>query len=64
MSTSFGAPIELFSVDPLTGVQTELADTSITNLLAELPVLETEANGANLGLQLAERPSRCSRSQR
>jgi hypothetical protein len=40
--------------DPLTGVQTELADSSVTNLLAELPVLETEANGVNLGLQLAD----------
>ncbi len=54
MSTSYGAPIEVFSVDPYTGQQTELADTSITNLLAELPVLETEANGVNLGLQLAD----------
>ena len=33
---------------------TELADTSITNLLAELPVLETTANGVNLGLRLAD----------
>jgi hypothetical protein len=41
MSTSYGAPMELFSVDPLNGTETVLADTSITNLLAELPVLET-----------------------
>ncbi len=54
MSTSYGAPIELFSVDPATGAQTELADTSTTNLLAELPVLEAQANGVNLGLQLAD----------
>ena len=54
MSTSYGAPIELFSVDPASGAETVLADTSATNLLAELPVLETEANGANLGLQLAD----------
>jgi hypothetical protein len=54
MSTSYGALIELFSVDPASGAETELADTSITNLLAELPVLETQANGANLGLQLAD----------
>ncbi len=54
MSTSYGAPIELVSVDPGSGQQTELADTSITNLLAELPVLETTANGVNLGLQLAD----------
>jgi len=37
MSTSYGAPIELFSVDPASGAETELADASITNLLAELP---------------------------
>lgn len=54
MSTSYGAPITLFSVDPDTGQQTVLADTSITNLLAELPVLETTAGGVNLGLQLAD----------
>jgi len=54
MPTSYGAPIELFSVDALTGAQTELADTGSTNLLAELPMLETEANGVNLGLQLAD----------
>jgi hypothetical protein len=54
MSTSYGAPIELFSVDPAFNTQTVLADTSITNLLAELPVLETQANGANLELQLAD----------
>ncbi|WP_428488422.1 beta strand repeat-containing protein [Rhodopila sp.] len=54
MSTSYGAPIELFSVDPNSGAQTELADTSSINLLAELPVLETQANGANLSLQLAD----------
>jgi hypothetical protein len=54
MSTSYGAPIELFSVDPASGAETVLADTSITNLLAEPPVLETQANGANLGLQLAD----------
>jgi hypothetical protein len=52
--TSYGAPIELFSVDPASGAPTELADTSITNLLAELPVLEMQANGANLGPQLAD----------
>jgi hypothetical protein len=51
---AYGASIELFSVDPLNGTKTELANTSITNLLAELPVLETQANGANLGLQLAD----------
>ena len=44
MSTSYGAPIELVSIDPGSGQQTELADTSITNLLAELPVLETTAS--------------------
>ena len=54
MSTSYGAPIELVSVDPFSGAQTELADTSAGNLLAELPVLETQANGVNLGLQLAD----------
>ena len=54
MSTSYGAPIELVSVDPGSGQQTELADTGITNLLAELPVLETTANGVNLGLRLAD----------
>ncbi len=54
MSTGYGAPIELFSVDPASGAETVLANTSATNLLAELPVLETEANGANLGLQLAD----------
>ena len=54
MSSSYGAPIELVSVDPGSGQPTELADTSITNLLAELPVLETTANGVNLGLQLAD----------
>ena len=54
MSTSYGAPIELVSVDPGSGQQTELADTSIANLLAELPVLETTANGVNLGLRLAD----------
>ena len=54
MSTSYGAPIELFSVDPATGAETVLANSSATNLLAELPVLETLANGANLGLQLAD----------
>jgi hypothetical protein len=54
MSTSYAAPIEVFSVDPWSSAQTELADTSATNLLAELPVLETEANGANLGLQRAD----------
>jgi hypothetical protein len=54
MSTSYGAPIEVLSIDPFTGVQTELADTSITNLLAELPVLETQANGTSLFLQLAD----------
>ena len=54
MSTSYGAPIELVSVDPLSGAQTELANTSITNLLAELPVLQAQANGVNLGLQLAD----------
>jgi hypothetical protein len=54
MSTTYGAPLEVVSVDPLTGAQTELADTSITNLLAELPVLETQANGVNLGLQPAD----------
>lgn len=52
--TNNDAPIELFSVDPLTGQQTVLADTSETNLLAELPVLEAEANGVNLGLQFAD----------
>ncbi len=54
MSTSYGSAIELVSIDPATGAQTELADTSTTNLLAELPVLETQANGVNLGLQLAD----------
>ncbi len=54
MSTSDGAPIELVSIDPYTGAQTELADTSMTNLLAELPVLQTLANGATPGLQLAD----------
>jgi hypothetical protein len=38
MSISYGAPIEVFSVDPTTGAQTVLADISTTNLLAELPV--------------------------
>ena len=54
MSTSYGAPIEMVLVDPGSGQQTELADTSIANLLAELPVLETTANGVNLGLRLAD----------
>lgn len=54
MSTSYGAPIEIVSFDPDSGAQTELADTSATNLLAELPVLETQANGVNLGLKLAD----------
>ena len=54
MSTSYGAPIELVSADPFSGAQTELADTSVGNLLAELPALETQANGVNLGLQLAD----------
>jgi hypothetical protein len=54
MSTGYGAPLEVVSIDPFTGVQTELADTSITNLLAELPVLETQANGTSLFLQLAD----------
>ena len=44
----------MFSVDPASGAPTELANTSVTNLLAELPVLETEANGATLGLQMAD----------
>lgn len=54
MSTSYGSPIELFSVDPNSGAQTELADISVTNLLAELPALEAVADGVNLGLQLAD----------
>lgn len=38
----------------LLDAETKLADTSVTNLLAELPVLETVVNGASLGLQLAD----------
>ena len=54
MSTSYGAPMELVAVDPYSGAQTELANTSITDPLAELPALETQAGGMNLDLQLAD----------
>jgi hypothetical protein len=35
------------------GQPTELADINVTNLLAELPVLETLANGATQGMPTA-----------